>query len=670
MRALIDPAVALMNRLSYPRKYAVMGLMMMLVALTLLFHLYSSLNAIVVSTRTEIQGLERIRDTQGLIRALQIHRGASTAELSGNASLASVRSARERDADQLFARLDSALGSTELGRSQLWVRSKDAWRSLQSGWRQTSPAENLKRHSALIADLLEYQVSVADAYGLMLDPDSGSYYLIDTLVNKVPVVLERLGLCRARGTAVLARKAIDENQKVEFAALLADVEAQMRLYRYGMSKVAQSPEGALLSAKADVFNTSVNATVRLMREDILGARFSTDPKRYFELTSELIDTGYNQIFEQMIPATEALLQTRLASVLRTLWSDVALVALLFAAVLWLGVGAYASMTRQIREFAKTAQSMAGGDLSVRVASRTRDEMSDLVRDFNVMADGFSSLIERVRESAERVNLAAQQMSQSSAAIAEASQQEADSASSMAASVEQMTVGISHISASANEAGSIAQESGSLSERGAAEASEVVGETRSVAEAVRQTATMVGELGEQSKAISVIAATIRSIAEQTNLLALNAAIEAARAGEQGRGFAVVADEVRKLAERTALATQEISTTTETIQLQTRSAVEAMKLSVARVEAGLVLTERAGGSMQSIHRGAQSVRQAVEDISSALGEQSGAATELARRVEDIARVAEETSASVGRNAVTAQHLESLAKDLQQEIAHFRV
>lgn len=37
--------------------------------------------------------------------------------------------------------------------------------------------ENLTRHSALIADLLEFQVSVADAYGLMLDPDSASYYL-------------------------------------------------------------------------------------------------------------------------------------------------------------------------------------------------------------------------------------------------------------------------------------------------------------------------------------------------------------------------------------------------------------------------------------------------------------------------------------------------------------
>ncbi len=198
----------------------------------------------------------------------------------------------------------------------------------------------------------------------------------------------------------------------------------------------------------------------------------------------------------------------------------------------------------------------------------------------------------------------------------------------------------------------------------------VTEMERIASSVRDSATVIQQLGDQSTQISTIVNSIKEIADQTNLLALNAAIEAARAGESGRGFAVVADEVRKLAERTTKATGEITGMVVSIQNGTEKAVTTMQEGVTRVQDGVVLASQAGNAMGQIHAGASQVVNAVADISAALREQGAASTEIARNVERIAQMAEQNSAAVRDTAGTAQRLEGLAQQLRAEVAHFRI
>ena len=264
----------------------------------------------------------------------------------------------------------------------------------------------------------------------------------------------------------------------------------------------------------------------------------------------------------------------------------------------------------------------------------------------------------MQTNADGVASASQQLASTSEQLAISTAQQSEAASGMAAAVEEMTVSINHVSDSANEAKHVTGETGSLSEDGRRIIQDTVEEMQLIVATVTEASVTIHAVGENSQRISSIVQVIKDVADQTNLLALNAAIEAARAGEQGRGFAVVADEVRKLAERTAQATTEISGMIGAVQSSAQTAVVTMQHAVTRVDCGKTMAGPAGESMNGISDGAGRVVAAVNEISSALREQSMASNDIAANVEKIAQMSEENSAATREAADTARQLEALA------------
>jgi len=241
---------------------------------------------------------------------------------------------------------------------------------------------------------------------------------------------------------------------------------------------------------------------------------------------------------------------------------------------------------------------------------------------------------------------------------------------MAAGIEELTVSINHVAGSSADALKASQQPGQLSQAGNVAVQGAAAEMDGIASAAQEFAGIIDGLGRESAQISQIVGVIEAIAGQTNLLALNAAIEAARAGEQGRGFAVVADEVRKLAERTAQSTKEIVGMVAGIQDGTRQAVAQVDGWKAAIGSGVEKARGAGFRMAEIECGADAVVTAVNEISSALAEQSAASNDIARNVEQIARMSDENHRAINAVAGEAGQLEKLATMLNTLVGHFKM
>ncbi|MBN2098285.1 MAG: cache domain-containing protein [Dehalococcoidia bacterium] len=345
--------------------------------------------------------------------------------------------------------------------------------------------------------------------------------------------------------------------------------------------------------------------------------------------------------------------------------------------------AYAKVVDYMKEMANVTTKIANGDLSVQIKPRSEKDIlsnafSQMVSRQRELIGGVKTAAASVAEASEHLSRASEQTARVTQQITNAIQQVAKGTTEQSASlqeivlneqklsraIEQMASGSQEQAASAEEADrmvkqvsvSVAQvlqnaqagteawkSTAKSAETGARTTYETVEGMKKIKEAMDLVSLRVADLGERSKEIGSIVATIDDIAAQTNLLALNAAIEAARAGEQGRGFAVVADEVRKLAERASAATKEIAALISSIQNGVSEAVKAMGQGGKEVESGYGLAAEAGRALDDILERAQVVGKQVNQISAAAEELNALSGNMVSVMQQISRIIDENAAA---------------------------
>ncbi|EEX35537.1 MULTISPECIES: methyl-accepting chemotaxis protein [Vibrio] len=311
-----------------------------------------------------------------------------------------------------------------------------------------------------------------------------------------------------------------------------------------------------------------------------------------------------------------------------------------------------------------------GDLTQRIEVRRMDEIGELAQHVNQFLSQMQSMLSGIIHHSQELAVQAEQANQ-------LSQQSSQQVETQQNDVNQIATAIHEMSATAAEVASHAELTANASQGSASaceDGQQVIEKNRQaiveLADQVSAASGIISELESNTQSINQILSTIREIAEQTNLLALNAAIEAARAGEQGRGFAVVADEVRVLSQRTHGSTEEIRNMIETLQNNTKLAVNSMESSTALAGTSVDYAQQAYESLNTITSAITEINDMALQIASAAEEQRAVSEDISRNTQGIKDASDILSEQAMRSSESATNMFNSANTVRTEVERFKV
>ncbi|MCD9117888.1 MULTISPECIES: methyl-accepting chemotaxis protein [Pseudomonas] len=327
-----------------------------------------------------------------------------------------------------------------------------------------------------------------------------------------------------------------------------------------------------------------------------------------------------------------------------------------------------SITKPIANALDAAEEIAKGNLTRPITVDGTDEAGRLLKAMATMQEKLRDTLQRISGSATQLASAAEELNAVTDESARGLTQQNNEIEQAATAVNEMTSAVEEVARNAVSTSEASKDATTSAGDGRDLVQETVSAIERMSADVQSTATLIGNLANESRDIGKVLDVIRGLADQTNLLALNAAIEAARAGEAGRGFAVVADEVRALAHRTQQSTSEIERMIGSIQNGTEQAVDSMRNSTERAESTLNIARGAGMSLDTINTAIVEINERNLVIASAAEEQAQVAREVDRNLVNIRDLSVQSATGANQTSAASAELSRLAVDLNSMVGRF--
>ncbi len=398
-----------MNRLTYPAKFAVIAVLFTVPLLLVSLFLTRELNDRIQFARQELHGNEYLRPLRDLMESLQHRR-----RVHCRADNALIREQElQEELQQRIADVEACnqkLGA-RLRVSNDWTEIK---RQIVEGQQQAagrSPSERFHELSRQIAAIIEMMNDVGDRSNLILDPELDSYYLMEAVIERLPELTEESQQALCLADHRIAFNFDDSHRAYQIKSQAGAIAKRERGMKRNLNVAfEESPDQTLGKQLQPALENSSKTTSDFLH---ILTEVETDVKsidlKHLDALGDAAIVADSELYDLVSAALDQRLQARIRLFDRRILIVVLTTLPFVAAAVYLFVGFYLAVIRTVSALDLATQRMLMGEMTDPwLPVDSQDELSRVTRAFRLIFHQLqmeAQELHRAREVAEAANKA-------------------------------------------------------------------------------------------------------------------------------------------------------------------------------------------------------------------------------------------------------------------------
>ncbi|WP_248927019.1 methyl-accepting chemotaxis protein [Paenibacillus hamazuiensis] len=406
MLKLFKPGMYLLDRLTYSKKFAFLGVFLLLCIVAAMTLLITELNHSIKSNEKEIVGVEQIIPIRALMENIQSYRSAADTALEGGAPNKGQLAALASGIDQSIQKVDAVYRTSgkDTNSEEKWIGLKDDWKAFKGKENGLTPLEKFEQLTAMLNKSTGLVSDVGDASNLILDPSYDSYYLMDAVINHLPLMTEAI----AQSQSLIQRGKVKESLTLEERKALLTYSVQMNVamdaLKKGMAGAFKSNPGInpALDTSLNKLAASTAGYYEAINDAVVTSVNVAKLNASYDLAASSMNAAY-QVYDLSLPELRAIIQERVDDYKNRMFWVTAGTLLGVIVALYLFISFIYETRGVIEKLKVSSQLMANGDLTARVELSGRDEMQQVAMSINQVAESFGQMITEIYQTAMKLD---------------------------------------------------------------------------------------------------------------------------------------------------------------------------------------------------------------------------------------------------------------------------